>query len=173
MLLYQTWYKKWMLINHLISKPPNQYYRPYLAIAHQVSYSSYPLVLKNLFLKRHTKKRNTTALHTVTGLQQSTKGTQKQYFSFRGPVNMAQKKNRKNWHVWLSCAWFALRNKTLAYFASLPSFNNANGRLGRERLLRSRNFATMVTWRHTSPLYWLNFERRHLAIQDVLLHIIA
>ena len=84
-----------MLINHLISKPPNQYYRPYLAIAHQVSYSSYPLVLKNLFLKRHTKKRNTTALHTVTGLQQSTKDTQKQYFSFRGPVNMAEKKTEK------------------------------------------------------------------------------
>ena len=65
---------------------------PYLAIAHQVSYSSYPLVLKNLFLKRHKKKRNTTALHTVTGLQQSIKGTQKLYYSFRGPVNMAGKK---------------------------------------------------------------------------------
>ena len=27
----------------------------------------------------------------------------------------------------------------------LPSFNNANGRLCQERLLRSRNFAAMVT----------------------------
>ena len=70
---------------------------PYLAIAHQVSYSSYPLVLKNLFLKRHKKKRNTTvtALYTVTGLQQSIKGTQKLHYSFRGPVNMAEKNNKQ------------------------------------------------------------------------------
>ena len=164
MLLYQTWYKKWMLINLiLISKPPNQCYRPYLAIAHQVSYSSYPLVLKNLFLERQRKKRNTTPLHIVTGLQQSTKGTQKQYFSFRSPVNMAEKKEKK-----LTCVTFlcmiALRNKTLAYVSSLPSFDNVNGRLGQERLLRFRNFVTMVTWRHTSPLYKLNFEGRHLVI---------
>ena len=110
-----------MDVNHLISKPPNQYYRPYLAIAHQVSYSSYPLVLKNLFLKRHTKKRNTTALHTVTGLQQSTKGTQKQYFSFRGPVNMAQKKKPKK----LTCMTFLCmictqeQNVSILCFASI------------------------------------------------------
>ena len=31
----------------------------------------------------------------MTGLQQSIKGTQKQYFSSRGPVNMAEKKNEE------------------------------------------------------------------------------
>ena len=31
----------------------------------------------------------------------------------------------------------------------LPSFDNANGHLCQEILLKSRNFATMVTWRHT------------------------
>ena len=36
---------------------------------------------------------------------------------------------------------------------SLPSFDNSNGRLCQERLLRSRNRATLVTWRHTF-LYW-------------------
>ena len=40
----------------------------------------------------------------------------------------------------------ALRNKTVAH-TFLPSFDNANGRVCQERLLRSRNFATMVTCR--------------------------
>ena len=40
---------------------------------------------------------------------------------------------QKIWHVWLSSAWLHL-----------------NGRPCQERLLWSRNFATMVTWRHTS-----------------------
>ena len=31
----------------------------------------------------------------MTGLQQSINSTQKQYFSFRGPVNMAEKKTEK------------------------------------------------------------------------------
>ena len=48
----------------------------------------------------------------------------------------------------------ALRSKTIAH-TFLPSFDNANGRFCQERLLRSRNFATMVTWRHTSPLYYV------------------
>ena len=38
----------------------------------------------------------------------------------------------------------ALRNKTVAHTFPL-SFDNANDRLPQERLLRSRNFATMVT----------------------------
>ena len=38
----------------------------------------------------------------------------------------------------------ALRNKTVAN-TFLPSSNNANGRLSQEVMLRSRNFATMVT----------------------------
>ena len=42
-----------------------------------------------------------------------------------------------------SCS-IALRNKTVAN-AFLPSSNNANGRLSQEVVLRSRNFATMVT----------------------------
>ena len=44
-----------------------------------------------------------------------------------------------------------LRNKTVSQ-TFLPSFDNPNGRLCQERLFWSRNFATMVTWRHTSPL---------------------
>ena len=43
-----------------------------------------------------------------------------------------------------------LRNKTVAH-TFLPSFDNANGRLCQERLLRCRNIATMVTWRHSLP----------------------
>ena len=38
----------------------------------------------------------------------------------------------------------ALRSKTVAR-TSLPSFDNANGCYCEERLLRFRNFATMVT----------------------------
>ena len=38
----------------------------------------------------------------------------------------------------------ALRNKTVAH-TFLSSFDNVNGRLCQERLLRSRNIATMVT----------------------------
>ena len=45
-----------------------------------------------------------------------------------------------------------LRNKTVAHTFPL-SFDNANERLSQERLLRSRNFATMVTWRHVFPLF--------------------
>ena len=44
-----------------------------------------------------------------------------------------------------------LRNKTVSQ-TFLPSFDNPNGRLCQERLFWSRNFATMVTWRHTSSL---------------------
>ena len=46
----------------------------------------------------------------------------------------------------------ALRNKTVAH-NFLPSFENANDRLCQERV-RSRKFATMVTWRRNSLLYW-------------------
>ena len=38
----------------------------------------------------------------------------------------------------------ALRNKTVAH-TFLPSFDNANDRLCQERLMKSRNLATMVT----------------------------
>ena len=38
------------------------------------------------------------------------------------------------------------------------SFDNKNRCLFQERLLRSKNFATMVTWRHTSPLCFTSFE---------------
>ena len=47
----------------------------------------------------------------------------------------------------------AIRNKTVAH-AFLPSFDNTNGRLYQERLLRSRTFATMVMSHYISPLYW-------------------
>ena len=45
-----------------------------------------------------------------------------------------------------------------------PSFDNANGRLCQERLLRSTNVATMVRWRHTSPLHWI-------ARQQTIIHL--
>ena len=44
--------------------------------------------------------------------------------------------------------------KTVAH-TFLPSFDSANGCLYQKRLLRSRNFATMVTRRHNSPHYCL------------------
>ena len=47
----------------------------------------------------------------------------------------------------------ALRNKTITH-TFLPSFDNANCCLCEERLFRSRNFVTLVTWPQTSPLYW-------------------
>ena len=34
-------------------------------------------------------------------------------------------------------------------------FNNANGLLYQESLLRCRDFATLITLRHTSPLYYI------------------
>ena len=64
----------------------------------------------------------------------------------RGPANVAEKKTKP-------CLTFlcmtVLWNKTVVD-AFLPSFDNKNGRLCQERLLRSRNHATMVTRRHTS-----------------------
>ena len=50
----------------------------------------------------------------------------------------------------------ALRNKTVSH-TFLPWFDNVKGRLCQERLLRSRNFATMVMQHHTTLLYsrWL------------------
>ena len=49
----------------------------------------------------------------------------------------------------------ALRNKTVAHTDTFfPPFDNANRRLSQQRLLRSRHFATMLTWRHTSHLFW-------------------
>ena len=63
----------------------------------------------------------------------------------------------------------APRNKMVAH-TFLPSFNNANGHLCQQRLLRFRNFATMVTWRHTSPPYYLHVSQllpcEHPTIMD-------
>ena len=36
--------------------------------------------------------------------------------------------------------------------------NNANGRFSQEKWLRSRHFVTMVTCRHTSPLYYVTIK---------------
>ena len=63
-----------------------------------------------------------------------------------------QKKLRKNWHIWLSCAWLHSGTKRLAH-AFLPSFDNVNCRLCQEGLLRSRNSATMVTSRDVTLLF--------------------
>ena len=63
----------------------------------------------------------------------------------RGPANMAEKA------IKMTCMTFlciiALRKKTVAH-TFLPSFDNANGPLGQERLLRSRNFATILHLRN-------------------------
>ena len=63
----------------------------------------------------------------------------------RGLANMAE----QNEKIGMTCVSFlcmilSLRIKTIAH-AFLSSFDNANGFLCKERLLRSRNFATMVT----------------------------
>ena len=58
--------------------------------------------------------------------------------------------NEKCWHNYVQCM-ITLRNKTVAH-TILPSFDTANGRLCEKRLLRFRHFATMIIWRHTSPL---------------------
>ena len=42
-----------------------------------------------------------------------------------------------------------------------PSFDNANGHLYQEWFLRSRNFVTMVAWRHISLFVVTLFERSH------------
>ena len=52
----------------------------------------------------------------------------------------------------------AARNKMVPH-TSLPPFNNADGHLCQERLLRFRNFATMVTWCHTCPPYYLDVSK--------------
>ena len=61
-----------------------------------------------------------------------------------------KKKTKKLTRMNFLC--IALRDKTIAH-TFLPSLDSANGRLCQEKFLRSRIFATMVTWRHTSPLY--------------------
>lgn len=71
----------------------------------------------------------------------------------RGHVNMAEKKKETKK---LKCLTFMcmilLRNRTVAHF-SIPSFDNVNSRLDQERVLRSRNFATVYLGTMTSHLY--------------------
>ena len=62
------------------------------------------------------------------------------------------RKKMKKWQVWISCAWYPLRNKMVAH-TFLPLFDTAGGCLCQERLFKSRNSATIVTWHHTFPLY--------------------
>ena len=94
------------------------------------------------------------------------------------PLHHGRKKE-KNWHVWLSeheCSkkkisnnfhrkrftfigpvllvhslLIAPRFKKVAH-TFLPSFDNGNSSLCLKILWRSRNFATMVTWRHSFSL---------------------
>ena len=63
----------------------------------------------------------------------------------RGPANMAEKTIKMTYMIFLYI--IALRKKTVAH-TFLPSFDNANGPLGQERLLRSRNFATILHLRN-------------------------
>ena len=62
-----------------------------------------------------------------------------------------KKKTKKLTRMNFLC--IALRDKTIAH-TFLPSLDSANGCLCQEKFrLRFRIFATMVTLRHTSPLY--------------------
>lgn len=58
--------------------------------------------------------------------------------------NSGSQQNRGMACVSSLCMILSLRIKTVAH-AFLSSFDNANGFLCKERLLRSRNYATMVT----------------------------
>ena len=62
---------------------------------------------------------------------------------------MVTKYGRKKKKKW-PCMNFRSMTPLIAH-TFLPSFDNANGYLCQEILLKSRNFAAMVTWRHTSP----------------------
>ena len=64
----------------------------------------------------------------------------------------------------------ALGNKTVAR-TSLQWLDNADGRFYRERMLRSRNFATMVTLRHTSPFCTTEIKPQNLSKQTFILVI--
>ena len=64
----------------------------------------------------------------------------------------------------------ALGNKTVAR-TSLQWLDNVDGRFYRERMLRSRNFATMVTLRHTSPLCTTEIKSQNLSKQTFILVI--
>ena len=63
----------------------------------------------------------------------------------------------------------APRNKMVAH-TFLPPFNNANSHVCEQRLLRFKNFATMVTWCQTSPRYYLHVSQllscEHPTIMD-------
>ena len=59
-------------------------------------------------------------------------------------VRKNKQKQKQKWRGWPFLA-----------HTFLPSLDNADGRLCKERLLRSRNFASMVMWRHTSLLYYI------------------
>ena len=65
----------------------------------------------------------------------------------------------------------ALRNKTVAH-TFLPSFDNKKTAIYVNKLLlRSRNFATMVRWRFTSPPYNVRFPKRTLLELVILINL--
>ena len=61
------------------------------------------------------------------------------------------------------------KNKTVAH-TFLPSFDNANGRLCQVKLLWSRNFATLVTWRHTIVKKFRNWSWRKFNTESLFLN---
>ena len=84
----------------------------------------------------------------------------------RGLANMAEQNEKKDWHD--LCEFpvhdFVTQDQNGSpLFFHLSSFDNVNGFLWKERL-RSRNFPTMVTWRHTSTfsLQVLNAQSRKM-----------
>ena len=71
----------------------------------------------------------------------------------RGHANMAEKKKDMYDFSVHDCT----REQTIAH-TFLPSFDNVNCCFRQGRLLRSVHFVTMVTSRHTSPLYLISFK---------------
>ena len=69
-----------------------------------------------------------------------------------GPQQIWQKKQviiiKKN--TCITFLWMILRSKKIIAYTFLPSLDNANGRLKKERRLLAKNFAVIVTWLHTS-----------------------
>ena len=62
------------------------------------------------------------------------------------------------------------KKKTVVH-TFLPSFDNANGRLCQVRLLWSRNFATMVTWRHTIVKTFRSWSWREFNTESLFLKV--
>ena len=103
-----------------------------------------------LFTVEKIKKRNIrkTLIHSMV-LQSSYRDEQSLLHGSKFlDLNQPGKKNEKNWHVRLSCAWY-LGKKMVTHTFHL-SLDNANH--FKNDCWVSETFATVVTWHHTSSL---------------------